>query len=126
MASNKLYAFFTKSLNNTSFDKYTQDVWVNEIRKNAEDPYAEVFIIKQKDWQAPNLKSIELSEVRAAVKSPLVFMSKMLPILKKYGVPVSIAPNCMMESWSIPFPDFQMVAYVLPYTIEMQSFAPIS
>lgn len=126
MARNQLFAFFTKSPLPISLATYTENNWEDVILRQAADPYAEVITIHAADWQAPVLKSLEPSEIKAAIRSPRIFVEQMQPVLEKYGVPASVAGNCMTESWFVAFPEFQMVAYVLPYTTQMQDLVAMT
>ena len=118
-----LFVFFTKSLNNSSFDKYTDDEWANAVRKNAQD---KIIIIRPEDWNAPDLQSIDQKEAAAVIKNPLLFIKNLQPLLRKHGVPDAIAGNCMTESWVIPFPDEQRIAYVLPFPVKWQNMAGLA
>jgi hypothetical protein len=126
MTMNKLFAFFTKSPVPISLATYTENNWKEVILRQSGDPFAEAIIIHAADWQAPVLKSLEPSEIKAVIKNPRIFVEQMCPVLEKYGVPVSVAGNCMTESWYVPFPEFQMVAYVLPYTNQMQDLVAMT
>lgn len=117
---NKKFAFFTKSLNNTSFDTYTEEGWATAIRNSAQDPTAEVIIVRPEEWQPPVHKSIEPSELRDVMNS-FIFMSRWQPILMKHGVSIEYSVKCYEASTMLPFPDCEMVAFILTYTTEMQS-----
>ena len=117
---NKQFAFFTKSLNNTSFDAYTEEGWARAIRNSAQDPTAEVIIVRPEEWQPPVHKSIEPSELRDVMNS-FVFRSRWQPILMKHGVSIEDSVKCYEASTVLPFPDCEMAAFILTYTTEMQS-----
>lgn len=126
MARNQLFAFFTKSPLPIGLATYTENNWEDVILRQSEDPYAEVITVHATDWQAPVLKSLEPSEIKAVIKNPRIFVEQIQPVLEKYGVPVSVAGNCVTESWYVAFPEFQMVAYVLPYTTQMQDLVAMT
>jgi hypothetical protein len=119
---NKKFAFFTKSINNTRFDSFTEEGWATAIRSSAQDPTAEVIIIRPEEWQPPVHRSIDPSELRDVMDS-FVFRSRWQPVLMKHGVSIEDSVKCYEASTILPFPDCGMVAFILTYTGEMQNRA---